>query len=228
MVTVDKAVIARLERNKKHFEVLVDPEMAYDLKSGKIVSLSKMLAVNHVYTDSKKGERASPSEIEKAFHTTDLEKIAEEIVRHGEVQLTTDFRRRKVEEKRKQVAALISKYAINPQTRFPHPIERILNAMEQTRINIDPFKPAEQQMEDVVKPLKGILPISFEELNITAEIPAKYSGRVYSVLKGFGSFSDQWVGDKLIIKIKIPAGLKEKLYRTLNAITEGNVRIEEK
>jgi len=228
MVTVDKAVIAKLERNKKHFEVLVDPEMAYDLKSGKIVSLSRMLATNQVFTDSKKGERASPSDVDKAFNTSDVEKIAEEIVKHGEVQLTTDFRRKKVEEKRKQIAAFISRYAINPQTRLPHPPDRILNAMEQVRINIDPFKPAEQQIDDIVKPLREILPLSFDELSITAEIPAKYSSRAYGVLKGLGSFSEQWVGEKLIIKMKIPAGLKEKLYRVLNSVTEGEVRIEEK
>ena len=227
MVTVDKAVIARLEKNKKHFEVLVDPELAYDLKTGKIVSLSRMLAVNQVFFDSKKGERVSPTEIEKAFHESDVEKIAEEIVKHGDVQLTTDFRRKKTEEKRKQIATFISKYAINPQTRLPHPPDPILNAMEQARVNIDPFKPAEQQIDEIIKPLKSILPLSFEELNITAEIPAQYSSRVYRIMKEFGHFNEQWVGEKLIIKIKIPAGLKEKLYRTINALTEGNARIEE-
>ena len=54
MVTVDKAIIARIERSGKHFEILVDPELAYDLREGKSVSLNKMLAINQVFKDAKK------------------------------------------------------------------------------------------------------------------------------------------------------------------------------
>ncbi|MBI5061225.1 MAG: ribosome assembly factor SBDS [Candidatus Aenigmarchaeota archaeon] len=228
MVTVDKAVIARMEKNKKHFEVLVDPDLAYSLKNGKIISISKMLATNQVFSDSKKGLRASPSEIEKAFGTTVVEDIAQEIVKHGEIQLTTDFRRKKVEEKKRQIADFISKNAINPQTKLPHPFDRIINALDQVHVNIDPFKSAEQQIEDVIKPLKEILPLSFEEVNLTAEVPVRYGGKVHSMMKQFGSASEQWLGDRLIIKIKLPIGMKEKFYRTLNAMTEGEARIEEK
>ena len=101
MVTVDKAIIARLEKDGKHFEVLVDPELAYSLKDGKTISLSKMLAVNDVFSDSKKGMKISSAELERVFGTSDIEKIAETVVKQGDVQLTTDFRKQKVVEKKK-------------------------------------------------------------------------------------------------------------------------------
>ena len=44
MVTVDEAIIAKFDKDGKHFEILVDSELAYGMKEGKIVSLSKMLA----------------------------------------------------------------------------------------------------------------------------------------------------------------------------------------
>lgn len=229
MVTVDEAIIAKLDKDGKHFEILVDPQIAYDLKEGKTASLSRMLAANIIFTDAKKGDKASPSELQTAFGTFDVEKIGEAIVKKGEVQLTTEFRRKKTEEKRKQVAALISKYAINPQTKLPHPPDRILNAMDIARSHIDPFKPAEQQVEEVLKALKSVLPISMEETKLTVEIPAQYSGRIYGMLKDIGTVNDQqWLNDgSLVVKLTIPAGLRESIYKKLGGLTEGKAVITE-
>lgn len=228
MVTVDEAIIAKIDKAGKHFEILVDPELAYDLREGKSVSVNRMLATNVVCTDSKKGLRASPKDIETAFGTLDIEKIGESIVRHGEIQLTTEFRRKKVEERRKQIAAFISRNAINPQTRVPHPPERILNAMEQGRVSVDPFKPAEQQVDDVVKVIKEILPISIEQTTLNIEIPARYSARAYGVVKEYGIEKEEWLSDgSFFARITIAAGLKENVYRRLAALTEGNVKVEE-
>lgn len=228
MVTVDEAIIAKIAKDGKHFEVLVDPDIAYDLKEGKIVSLSRMLAVNQIFTDSKKANKAAPSDIERAFHTTDVEKIAEDIVKHGEIQLTTEFRRRKIDERKKQIAAFINKNAINPQTKAPHPPERIITAMEQAHFQVDPFKSADQQVDDAVKAIKPILPLVIEELTLFVEIPAKYSSRAYGIVKEFNMQQDKWLADgSLVAKISIPAGMKENVYRRLGAATEGTAKIEE-
>jgi len=229
MVTIEDAIIAKIEREGKHFEIFVDPDLAYDLKEGKTVSISRMLGSPFCFTDARKAEKASPSDIEKVFHTHVVEEIAEKIVKEGELQLTTDFRRRKIEEKRKQIASFIARNAINPQTRVPHPPERILTAMETARVNIDPFKPAEQQVDDIIDAIKSILPISIEELVLSIEIPAKYSGRAYGLLKELGTIQkDNWLSDgSLYVKLLIPAGLKENVFRRLGSITEGNVKITE-
>lgn len=228
MVTVDQAIIAKLTINGKHFEVLVDPHLAYELKEGRTVSVQKMLAVNGIFSDSKKGEHMSPAALQAAFQTTDVEKIAADIVKRGDVQLTTEFRRKKVEERRLQIASLISKYAINPQTRMPHPQERIMNAMEQSHYSVDPFKSAEQQVDEVIKAIKSILPISVEEITLEIEIPAQYSGRVYGMLKEFNMSHEQWLTDGgLSAKLTIPAGMKETVMRKVAGATAGSATIEE-
>jgi ribosome maturation protein SDO1 len=227
MVTVEKAIIAKLEKEGKKFEILVDPELAYDYRSGKSVSLQKTLAVNQVFHDAKKGDRAGPADLNKAFPGMDILQIADHIIKHGEIQLTTEFRRKKVEEKRKQVATLISRNAIDPRTRVPHPAERILNAMEQARVVIDAFKPAEQQVDDVLKAIRPILPISIEEISLLVEVPAAFSGGISKVVREYGTASEQWSGDRLVIRVKIPAGLKDKFYSQVGNMTKGNARIEE-
>jgi len=228
MVTVEKAIIAKLSKGGKHFEVLVDSELAYDFRSGIAVSVNKMLAVGQIFTDAKKGDRVVTSDLEKAFGTSDVNKVAEIIVKTGEIQLTTDFRRKKTEEKRKQIATMISRAAIDPRTKVPHPPDRVLNAMEQAHVNVDPFVAAEQQVAEVIKAVKQILPLSIEEVEMTVEIPAKYSGRVHGAIREYGMPSEQWVGQILIIKIKIPAGLKEKFYSHMAGISENNARVNEK
>lgn len=228
MVTVDEAITARYEKEGKHFEVLVDADIAYDLKEGKIVSLSRMLAVNEVFKDAKKADRAVPADVHKVFGTNDVEKVAEYIVKHGDIQLTTDFRRRKIEERRKQISAFISKNAINPQTKLPHPQERILAAMEQARVNIDPFKSAEHQVEDVIKAIKTVIPISVEQMTIFVEVPAQYSNRAFGLLKELGMEQDKWLSDgRLVAKLVIPAGMKEAVFRRIGNATDGTAKIEE-
>lgn len=228
MVTVDEAIIAKCVKNGKHFEVLVDPDIAYDLKEGRIVSLSRMLAVNDVFTDAKKANRAGPSDILAAFGTNDVEKVAEDIVKHGEIQLTTEFRRRKIDEKRKQIAAFISKNAVNPQTKLPHPPERIIAAMEQAHVSVDPFKSADIQIEGIMKELKKVIPISVEEMTLFVEIPAKYTASAYSIVKEFGIQQDKWLSNgDFVAKITIPIAMKETIYRRLGNATEGAARIEE-
>ena len=228
MVTVDKAIIARIEKGGKHFEILVDPELAYDLREGKSISLNKMLAINQVFKDAKKGDKVAPADIEKAFGTSAVEDIASTIVKEGDIQLTTDFRRKKTEEKRKQIAALISRYAINPQTKLPHPQDRVMNAMEQSHINVDPFKPAEQQVEETIKAIKSFLPISMEQVTITIEVSSQYASRSMGILKQFNIQNQQWLGNgTLIAKVSVPAGLKDTFYRKINAVTDATAKIEE-
>ena len=228
MVTVDQAIIAKLDSHGKHFEVLVDANIAYDLKEGRVVSISKMLAVNEVFTDAKKSMKASPSSVESAFGTQDIEKVAPEIVKRGDVQLTTEFRRKKVEERKLQIASLISRNAINPQTRAPHPPERVINAMEQAHFSVDPFKSAEQQMDDAVKAVKAILPLSIEEITLSVEIPAQHAGKVYGMLKEFNMTSEQWLSHGgLYAKLTIPAGMKETVLRKIANATSGSAIIEE-
>ncbi len=76
MVSLDKAVIARLRKGGEEFEVLVDPYLARDLKEGKEVNFEELLAAEEIFKDAKKGERASADELRKAFGTDDIFEIA--------------------------------------------------------------------------------------------------------------------------------------------------------
>jgi ribosome maturation protein SDO1 len=224
MTSLDKAIIASYEKGGKRFELYVDPDNAYAYVERKKPDLKNILVAEEVYSDAKKGERAKSSDVEKVFGTTDIMKILEFILKEGEVQLTTDQRRRKVEEKRKQVVAILLREAIDPRTNAPHTQVRIENAMEQARIHLDPFKDPRDQLEEVVKTLRPILPMKFEKINVAVKVPAVYAHKCYGTLKNYGIQKEEWTkGGDLIVVVKIFAGIQGEFYDKLNKMTTGQV-----
>ena len=153
MVRVDEAVIARLKKEGKTFEVLVDCDKAIEFREGKIESLEEVLATREIFSDVKQSERATDIDIKKAFHTDVFNEIAAQIIKKGEVQLTTEHKNKLREEKKKKIVEMIHKNAINPQSDVPHPRERIENAMKEAKVRIDEFKSAEDQMQEVISQL---------------------------------------------------------------------------
>jgi len=227
MVSLEDAVIARIHREGKNFEILVDPELALEFRKGKPLSIDNILAVRDVFIDAKKGDRPSTEDLQKAFHTTDSSQIAEVILKQGDIQLTTEQRKRLVEEKRKQIATIISKQGIDPKTQLPHPPQRILNAMEQAKVGIDPFKPAENQIEGVLKKIESILPISIERIQIAVKIPLEHAGKASSLIRSFALIkSEEWKGDGWYALLEIPAGMQAEIYSKLNNLTKGSVEVK--
>jgi ribosome maturation protein SDO1 len=226
MVSVEDAVVCRMKRGEEEFEILVDPDKALSFKKGKDVNLDDVLAVVGVYHDAKKGEgaRIPDEDLQKNFGSTDPRKISKIILEKGEMQFTTDQRRRFVQEKTKEIANIISRRAINPQTNLPHPPKRILNSMEQAGVKVDPFLDASSQVDNIVKDLKVILPIKFESVKVQVRIPPQYAGRAYSELKRlFNDTAERWLDDgSLQLIITIPAGLEAELLEKVGALTKGN------
>jgi ribosome maturation protein SDO1 len=194
------------------------------VKKGAKVSMDDLLAYPAVYKDSRKGEAVSEQDLQKVFGTKDIMKIAERIIKEGELQLTTEQRRKMIEQKKIQIANIISRKGINPQTNTPHPPQRIINAMEQVGVNIDPFLDAELQVDKVLKSIKTILPIKFQKVVLQIKIPPQFSGSAYSVLKSVGSIiNEEWLGDgSLLANIEILAGVQDELFQKLSSLTHGN------
>ena len=227
MVSLDKAVIARMNKGGKEFEILVDPDKALEYKKGREMSVDNILVVAEIFKDARKGDRASSSDIEKAFGAPDIFKAAAEIIRHGDVQLTTEQRRKLVEEKRKQIADIIARQGIDPKTRIPHPPQRILNAMEHAHINIDPFRPAETQIKDVMEAIQPIIPIAFETLEIAVRIPVQFAGKAVFLVKKLANIKkEEWQSSYWYCVMDIPAGMQGEIYSKLNDLAAGQVEVK--
>ena len=107
---------------------------------------------------------------------------------------------------------MIHRNAVDSKTGLPHPPQRIERAMEEAGVHIDEYKTAEEQMEDVLKKLRVIIPIKIERREIAVRFPAQYAGHSFTVLKKYKLFKDDWQNDcSLVAVVEIPAGLQDDL-----------------
>ena len=209
MVSLDESVIARYEKFGKRFEILVDPDSVEAWKEKPSdIEISKIVAVEEVFIDSKSGERPNSEDLESVFNTIDFSKIAEKILSEGSIQLTSSQRKKMTDLKRRQIIQHIQSNAIDPKTKLPHPLTRIELALEETKYPVDPFKNIDEQIKQVIKLMKPLIPLSFENSRLAFKISGKFYGSISQILRKYKE-REEWLenGDWACV-IEIPAGMK--------------------
>ncbi|MCH9657524.1 ribosome assembly factor SBDS [archaeon] len=210
------------------FEIMVKPDPALDYKLGKKKDISAVLVSDEIYTDSGKGTRPSAEKLLKAFKTEDQSLIAEIILQKGDLNLTTDQRRKMIEEKRKQIVTFIAKTYVDPKTHLPHPPLRIEQAMKDGRVSIDPQKNIDEQVKDIVDKLRSIIALKSENLQLEIVVPAQFASQSYAVLKSVGSLKkEEWQNNgSLKAILEIPAAARPTVIDRLGSITKGSATVE--
>ena len=222
------AVVIGIRKGHLRFEIFVDPDLAFKFRRGEDIPLESILKSFDVFEDARRGEHATDILVEDAFGSDDIFQIAPEIIRQGEFKLTHEQRNQLVSEKREAIIKDISKRAMNPQTGHPHPPDRIRQAIEEAKVRIDPFIRIEEQVPQVVKALRVIIPISFDSVKLRITLPAAFAGKGYNMVASSGVIkSDSWAQDgSWTGLVEMPASQRQALYDDLNKYTHGQVRIE--
>ncbi|MEX0920928.1 MAG: ribosome assembly factor SBDS [Candidatus Pacearchaeota archaeon] len=217
---------ARIKKNGNNFEIIVDLDKAMKFRKGESSNVD-FLEIDEIFNDSKKGMRSSENDLEESFKTSDPYKVAEKIVKEGEILLTQDYRDEKKDKTIKQAIDIISKSAINPQTGNPHTPEGIKSAFEQANINLKNL-PVEDQIPEIVEKLKKVIPIKVETKKIKITIPAVYTGKVYGIINPYKG-EEKWLSNgDLEVVVNVPAGTQLfSFYDKLNSITQGSAITEE-
>ena len=224
---VDVTVVKYSFEGEK-FEILVKPDPALDYKLGKKKDISSVLVSDDIYTDSSKGTKPSIEKLLKAFKTDDSAEIAQKILQKGDLNLTTEQRRKMVEEKKKQLVEFIAKTYVDPRTHLPHPPLRIEQAMKDARVSVDPQKSMDEQVKDIVEKLRSIIPLKSENLSLEIIIPAQFASQSYAVLKSVGSLKkEEWQNNgSLKAILEIPAAARPHVIDRLGSITKGSATVE--
>ena len=224
----DKLTAVKYTFEGEKFEILVKPDPALDYKLGKIKDVSSVLVSEEIYQNSSKGTRAPSEKLQKAFQTEDPLIIAEKILQKGDLNLTTDQRRKMTAEKRKQIITFIAKTFVDPRSHLPHPPVRIEQAINDARVSIDPFRSVEEQIKDIVESLRSIIPLKSENISLEISVPAQYVAKSYSVLKSTGVLkNEEWQKDgSLKAILEIPAAARPNVIDRLGAITKGTAFVE--
>jgi conserved hypothetical protein TIGR00291 len=223
-------IIAWIEIKGQKFEIPVKPDLAFKFREGEKVSISEVLWADTIFKDVKKGLKASPDSLKKAFGTEDIIKIAEKILREGQIQLTEEERKKMIEAKRKQIINYIVKNTIDPKAGKPIPEQRIENALDQIRLSIDPFKAAEAQALEAVKKLSILMPIKIAKALLEISIPSEYSSRAYKEIQRLGEVKKtNWGSDgSLKVELEIPAGAQLEVIDKIQTLAKGQANVSVK
>lgn len=215
---------AKLSRQGKHFEIVVDMDKALAFKKGK--GGNDFLELEKIFKNAKEGSIVSKEDLEKTFATSEIQKIAETIIKAGEILVSQEHRDAEQEKRMNQLLDFLAKNAVDARTGMPITSERLKTAISQAKISIKNAS-IESQISEILSELSKILPIKVQTKRIKMVIPAVYTGQVYGIVSSYKE-SEDWKNDgSLEVTIKIPAGLIMDFYDKLNSITHGSVITQE-
>jgi len=216
--------LARIKKAGKNFEIIVDLDNAIKFKKGEVSSIEA--EADRIFSDSKKGQVASTSDLKLAFGTDDLNEVVQKIVKQGEVLLTQEHRDEEKEKKFKQVIDFLSKNAVDSRTGNPHTPDRIKSALEQAHVNIKNV-PIGNQINDIIQEISKIIPIKIEIKKVKITVPSMHTAKVYGIVNQYKEH-ERWLDDgSLEVVVNVPAGMIMNFYDKLNAITRGSALTEE-
>lgn len=218
--------IARLRSGKLIFETVVDLDSAMKLKRGDNVNLSQVIRDNAIYTDQKKGMRAGHAELEQAFGTTTFEKIVENIVKKGMIEVTQEFRDEALENRRKQIIDFLTRNAVDAQSGRPFTPSIIENSLKEAGIKIE-NKNIESQIIGIIEKLKKIIPLKVQTKRLKINVPAIHTGKVYGLLQEYKEKEEWLTNGDLQITLNIPVGIQMEFYDKLNSVTHGSAISQE-
>ncbi len=209
MVSLDDAVIARLEKGGKRYEILVDSDLVHQWKEDpESVQLDDLLATDEVWHDAKGGERPTEEKLVGVFGTTDLAECVAKILHEGDLQLTTTQRKKMVAEKERKVIQHICSHGIDPQTKLPHPPQRVENALVEARFKADPFQPLDKQVKRAVGMIRELIPISFTTVRLAFKVSGANYGAVFAMVREDVQREEWLVNGDWAFVVEIPAGMK--------------------
>ncbi|HJO01335.1 MAG TPA: SBDS family ribosome assembly factor, partial [Candidatus Woesearchaeota archaeon] len=90
---------------------------------------------------------------------------------------------------------------------------------------VDEFASVEDQLQEVIKKLKPIIPIRFEVKEIAVKIGPDYAGKAYSTVKKYGTIlREEWQNNGYwVAVVEMPGGMETEFYEKVNGICHGEV-----
>lgn len=123
--------------------------------------------------------------MQKAFGTTDQDKIVLEILQKGEIQLSEKERQAKGNQVQAEVLQIISTKCINPKTKKRYTPTMIQKAINELKINIMSTKAAKLQALEIIRTLVSsqVIPIVRAKMKIKISLDSKEYKKLDTKLK---------------------------------------------
>jgi len=213
--------IVRFKAGKVTFEILTKVGSVLKYRDGKL-GWDNVVMVEEIFKNQTKGERANSEDLKSAFGTDNLQECLKTIVDKGELQMTSEERKEKIDKKRAEIVNYIHKYYIDPKTKLPHPVVRVENALATLKVKIDPDVPAERQIQDIIKRIPEVMPIRKMEMEGTLTVPHSVLGGTMNVVQQWAKVTkDSYTSEGCTMDISIVPGDYDSFMSDLQKVTKG-------
>lgn len=131
---------------KRHPQIACYKNTVRAWRSGAQTDLSEVIQIDTVFSNVSKGAVAPSGDLQKAFGTTDVQKVLMEVLKKGELQVGEKERAVELEELRREICTEVAARCVDPGTQRPHTVGMIEKAMHEVGYNINTSKGAKVQV----------------------------------------------------------------------------------
>ncbi|WRT69357.1 SBDS family rRNA metabolism protein [Kwoniella shivajii] len=223
--------IVRMKKGGKRFEIACYQNKVSEFRSGVETDLSEVLQIEQVFTNVPKGQVAKRDDWAKCFVTDDINKVIEEILRKGELQINNLERSHQLSSLSREIATLVTEMTVDPTTNRKHTVGMIEKSMSEVGYSVKADKPAKAQALELIKKLseggENVLPIRRARMRVRITMPGKDGKRIKeSVMKEVEEVEEDDMGMEWEAIVQINPGSFRTITDLVNNETKGKGRVE--
>ncbi|TKY88075.1 hypothetical protein EX895_003171 [Sporisorium graminicola] len=215
--------VVRLRKAGKRFEIACYKNKVREWRTGVETDLDEVVQIENVFVNVSKGQVAPSDDLQKAFGTTEIPKILQEILKKGELQVGDKERQHELSNTWKDIATQVAEKCVDPGSQRPYTVGMIEKAMHDVHYSVKPARSAKQQALDVIRLLqeKQTIPIERARMRVRITMPNKDGKKLKDKLLPLTDkvededWSDEW---ELIAFID-PGALK-----TINELIQSEIK----
>jgi len=221
--------IVRLKKGGKRFEIACYKNKVQEWRSGVETNLDDVLQISNVFINVSKGQAAKSDDLEKAFGTTSLDTIVQEILKKGELQVGEKERAHELGQMWKDIATQVAERVVDPGSQRPYPVGMIEKAMTEAGFSVRQGKNAKSQVLECIKLLqeKSSLPVQRARMRVRLTMPNKEGKRLKeTVLEHAETVEEEEWGDEWEVILIIDPGQFKALNELVATELKGKGRID--
>lgn len=207
-------------------ELLCKQNTVTPYREGKL-GRDKVLIIDEIFKNSSKGDRAKGSELQEVFGTENMNDCINMMLEKGDYPLSTEERKKKVEEKRAEIKNYIfSNYTDEKGLRFP--MTRVEAALAEMKAKIDGDTPTDKQLKPILKKLPEIIRVKKRQgVRGVFRIRHQYLGKCQSVIQMNSTvLSERYVAKGAIIEVSLLPQQQDYLLETIAKLTDGQFKFD--
>ena len=190
-------IIIKCKKKKTTLEIVCDRSYLKEYRllnniKSKRNYIPKLLIVDTIFSNYKKGNIANSGQIHSVCNSTDKTDAIIFILDNGESPLSSDERKQLVNQKRTGIIHYFVSNYLDPAGKKPHPASRIDNALKSIKgLVIDPHKPVELQAKEIHKKLKYIITLVKNSLTTTVDLSHSQLGKGLTILHKYSTILNE-------------------------------------